>query len=138
MGKWFCSLMRESGDYVVFIDLFVLNAAWSYYKSGRVKEAARVLSAAAEAGKAGIVSISQSQADALEESHPRGAWAGCPRRYGPTDPIRLYILLGLEGSKPEEEMCVLPASMFGPHEQLLCITEELLKEVNLEANQDPF
>jgi hypothetical protein len=133
--RWFFALMRAGClDYILFIDVAALDATWSYYSTGRVFDAARVLSTAAVAGEAGIIAIPQAEADALEERHPRRVWLGaCPRSYGPTDPVRLYLLLGLEGAV-EGEMCILPASVHGPHGELLCVTGKLLEEVSLEAS----
>jgi hypothetical protein len=136
---WFFNLMRADFDYIVFIELSVLYAAWGYYSTGRLFDAARVLSAAtAEAEEAGIIVLDKAKADALENKYPRGVWlGGCPLGYGPVDPVRLYLLLG-EGSRPEEEMHILPASRFGPHGELLCITEELLRELTLEDSEVLF
>jgi hypothetical protein len=131
--RWFFALVRACLDYLVFVDAAALWAAWSYYRDGRLFKAAEVLLKAAEAGEAGIIALSQAEADALEEKHPRGAWLGaCPRSYGSVDSVRLYLLLG-EGAA-EEEMYILPASMHGPHAEVVRITGELLQEVSLEAN----
>ncbi len=135
--RWFFSLMRgDRLDYLIFIDIAALWAAWAYYKDGRLFDAARILSATAEEEEAGIIVLGQAKADALKQKHPRGVWlGGCPEGYGSVDPVRLYLLLGLEGSRPEEEMHILPASAFGPHGELLCITGELLQEVSLEDSE---
>jgi hypothetical protein len=136
--RWLFSLMRAADfHYILFIELAALDAAWAYYRTGRLFDAARVLSAAAaETEEAGIIVLGREKADALRKKHPRGVWlGGCPLCYGPVDPVQLYLLLGLEGSRPEEEMHILPVSKFGPHGELLCITEELLRELTLEDSE---
>ncbi len=134
--RWFFALMRgDRLDYLVFVDSAALWAAWAYYKDGRLFDAARVLSEAAEEEEAGIIVLGQAEADALEQKHPRGVWlGGCPEAYGAIHPVRLYVLLGLEGSRPEE-MHILPGSRFGPHGELLSITRELLEELSLEESE---
>jgi hypothetical protein len=135
--RWLFSLMRAADfDYIIFVEFAALDAAWAYYRTGRLFDAARILSAAAEAGEAGIIALGQAEADALGNKYPRGVWlGGCPFAYGSVDPVQLYLLFGLEGSRPEEEMHILPASRFGPHGELLCITEELLRELSLEDSE---
>jgi len=132
--RWFFALMRADLDFIILVDIATLQAAWSYYKDGRLFDAARVLSATAEE-EARIIVLGQAEADALEQKHPRGVWlGGCPEAYGVIHPVRLYVLLGLEGSRSEEEMRILPGSRFGPHGELLRITGELLQELSLEVS----
>ncbi len=130
MRRWFCTRIEgESGrNYLIFVEVDVLKAAWSAYREGRVFDAATLLNT----GYAPVfLPIDREVAENLERAHPKGYWV-VSQLPGEAEELWLHvILLGWEGAMEAPfVMCLLPS--LDTHE-VVRVDNQVIKDLEVQG-----
>jgi hypothetical protein len=124
--RWFCVLFRKrKGDYVIYVPLASLMAAWQLYKNGRVFKAAEELNTGVAPR---YTRVSRETADALEARYPHGVWVTSGVPDGARELWIHLVIYGWEGAMAAPyEMALRPSLPGEP--MVVFINTQVLGEV---------